>query len=164
MALVHTGTSGAAVAVPETKHSTKAATQASAAEPMLSEIARFIQLEPTPLIFSTKIRRLHFHYGRRAMGYQSAALAVAAAVAFLVRSSIISRGLSSSKPWGPRSLALRLAYTMRAVATMAGVRFTDDTEEKWGSNQTTLDPARQYLVSWHPHGAYTFTPAFIQTN
>jgi len=98
--------------------------------------------------------------GTAAMWRNGAVAAVAAVGAFWARSSMIARGLRSSKPWGSRALALSLANAMRAIATFWGVVFTDDTREKWGPEQSVLDPHRQYVVSWHPHGAFTFTPAF----
>mmetsp|Transcript_8219 Transcript_8219/g.19583 ORF Transcript_8219/g.19583 Transcript_8219/m.19583 type:complete len:340 (-) Transcript_8219:137-1156(-) len=64
--------------------------------------------------------------------------------------------------WGPRWLALGLSNSLREIARLVGVNFETDTEEKWQHDpEKRLDPERQYLTCWHPHGALTFCAAMF---
>jgi len=64
--------------------------------------------------------------------------------------------------WGPRWLAIGLGEFLRYVAYVVGVDFESDTIEKWQKDpEKRLDPNRQYLTCWHPHGALTFCAAFF---
>lgn len=64
--------------------------------------------------------------------------------------------------WGPRWLAIGLSEMLRRLAYMMGVQFESDTIEKWQKDpEKRLDPNRQYLTCWHPHGAFTFCAAFF---
>eukprot|EP00435_Cladocopium_sp_Y103_P006370 s1120_g2.t1 len=64
--------------------------------------------------------------------------------------------------WGPRWLAIGLGEMLRRVAYMMGVQFESDTIEKWQKDpEKRLDPNRQYLTCWHPHGAFTFGAVFF---
>jgi len=64
--------------------------------------------------------------------------------------------------WGPRWLAIGLGEMLRRSAYLMGVQFESDTVEKWQNDpEKRLDPNRQYLTCWHPHGAFTFCAAFF---
>uniref|UniRef100_A0A7S4PXC7 Acyltransferase n=1 Tax=Alexandrium monilatum TaxID=311494 RepID=A0A7S4PXC7_9DINO len=79
-----------------------------------------------------------------------------------LRQKMLGRGMYSLDTWGPRWLAVATAQAMNMAARFAGVTFEDDTREKWHKDPLQrLDPNRQYLTPWHPHGALTFCAAFF---
>jgi len=79
-----------------------------------------------------------------------------------LRQKLLQSGAKSLDTWGPRWLAVALARAMNLVARCAGVKFETDTYAKWYEDPLKrLDPERQYLTPWHPHGALTFCAAFF---
>uniref|UniRef100_A0A7S1MSH1 Acyltransferase n=1 Tax=Alexandrium catenella TaxID=2925 RepID=A0A7S1MSH1_ALECA len=84
-----------------------------------------------------------------------------ALVSAALRQLLLARGKRALVPWGPRRLALAIAQAVNKAVRLAGVEFECDTEEKWnGDPEKRLDPQRQYITPWHPHGALTFCAAF----
>jgi len=79
-----------------------------------------------------------------------------------LRQKVLAKGKHALVPWGSRWLSVVLAKAMNMAARSAGVEFQTDTEEKWQRDPLKrLDPDRQYLIPWHPHGAFTFCAAFF---
>ncbi|KAJ1624323.1 diacylglycerol acyltransferase-domain-containing protein [Pavlovales sp. CCMP2436] len=64
----------------------------------------------------------------------------------LHRGSIRSPGAQ----WGPRWLALLTARTLARTSAAVGVHYDAQVSE-------SFDPAQQYMVVWHPHGAFTYS-------
>lgn len=79
-----------------------------------------------------------------------------------LRHRLLSSGTRTTSTWGPRWLAIGLAGALGKLANAMGVQFESDTIEKWHADPSKrLDPERQYLICWHPHGALTFCAAFF---
>lgn len=98
------------------------------------------------------------------MQLRSLALGTATAGALIaLRSAALKWATSKGAATvGPRWLAVWLSIQLGRVANLAGVDFETNTAEKWHHDpQQRLDPNRQYLTCWHPHGALTFCAAFF---
>lgn len=62
-----------------------------------------------------------------------------------------SRAAASPEPWGPRGLAALMARSFASLLASAGVQ----TKTLRLPVTPLCSDERQYLVVWHPHGAYT---------
>lgn len=83
----------------------------------------------------------------------------------LVRQAVMHMGLKTQQPFGPRWLAAMVGNILHAIYTRCtGVKFTCNTYEAWHADpEKRLDPEKQYMMPWHPHGLVT-TTAFFYTS
>jgi len=84
-------------------------------------------------------------------------MALTAVVLYLLFRRATASAISSTKPWGPRWLA---ALTGLAFSRLMSVVGRIPVFLKPPSKG--VDPSKQHVVVWHPHGAYT-TMAFMHT-
>lgn len=76
--------------------------------------------------------------------------------------AVVLRGASRRVgPWGPRWLALALSGMLNRFGCWY-LRFSHDTDEKIKAG--LFEPGKQYLVVWHPHGAFTITALYFLSN
>jgi len=90
--------------------------------------------------------------------------AVGAAGAVVALRTAVLRWATGKGPAtvGPRWLAIWLGSQLGRAAQIFGVDFETDTVERWHNDPNrSLDPDRQYLTCWHPHGALTFCAAMF---
>lgn len=83
-------------------------------------------------------------------------LLLALAVLYLLWRQTTARATSSTKPWGPRWLAVLIGLAFSKLLSVVGRIPVKKVILPPGG----IDAGRQYVVVWHPHGAYT-TMAFM---
>jgi hypothetical protein len=71
--------------------------------------------------------------------------------------------IAANKPstWGPRGLAVGLSSVLNSFGSWY-LKFTHNTEEKIAAG--TFKPGSQYVIVWHPHGAFTITALYFLSN
>jgi 2-acylglycerol O-acyltransferase 2 len=81
--------------------------------------------------------------------------AAAAATMIVLRQLIMQHAVRAARPFGPRSIAVLLTKIVGWAATKAGVTFSTNVYESFHGASRQLDPDRQCIYVWHPHGAFT---------
>lgn len=75
---------------------------------------------------------------------------------------LILPGQNKSSHWGPRWLALLASNALCGFGNWY-LSFTHDTEEKISEGKL-FKPGKQYVMVWHPHGAFAISALYFLSN
>lgn len=77
---------------------------------------------------------------------------------YLIVRRLTAWGITSTKRAAPMWLSRLMCKLLRSYSALVGVTVGSNVRA-WGEKD--LDPERQYMIVWHPHGFYTWTALFL---
>jgi len=74
---------------------------------------------------------------------------------------VLKRATRTTKIWGPRWLAILLSSSLKKFGKF-WLNYSDNAEETLKAG--IFGPGSQYLMAWHPHGAFTVAATYFLSN